>query len=788
MSVFISHADKDNADADRIHDALEAAGIEAWADHRDIKPGDDFNGSIHAAINERPNCVFVLSPNSAENKNTAAEYMRYLQKPDGRLYVVLTAPVPFNQFPWRLTTVQYVDLSKDFDTGMGSLINAIKGERLIRKEDPGAAQGLRLSGAFPYYHLDIPISGREADLGNVRDILAKEQRLLVLMAFGGTGKTRLAAELAITAKNFKDGVIWQTLDTGSKADSLTYLLRDHLDLPAETEAAETWNAVGGRQVLIILDNAESCTDRAAYAERLQNYPISGGTRVIMTSREQWAETQRFNRAYELAAPTLEAAEQIVKDMAEGGGFADQVAGHEHEFAEAARQHPRLIQYGIAWLQEFPLQGVLKLLSELKGVNAEAVLDDILHKTLEQIESQPGGEQAIADLKKLLVCKGGFTYEAAEAILGNVDSLGLLRRWNLLHLTAGRYTPDTLVEATLAPDPSAHPTHYDFYYALTDKHDKAQDYLGLDPESDNLEAAFERAMGAGEFEKAYWLGGNACFNFLANRGRFDQHKIWLEQAAEALQGHPDAELGAKVQISQGLMYQAIPTGNKQANLRRAIERYEAALDYWTPQNAPWNYAMTQANLGAAYWDLSYIEDREANLRRAIERYEAALVYWKPQAYPLDYARAQNNLGNAYLALAKIEDLEANLRRAIAAYEAALVYRTPQAAPLDYAQTQNNLGTAYNDLSKLEDREANLRRAFECYKAALVYRTPETAPLKYAQTQWNLGLLYEDLEDWAGAIHSWAESQKYYRQMGYMEDAETAKRQIAKAEARLGGSGS
>jgi hypothetical protein len=402
MSVFISHAHADNDDADRIHKALKEAGVESWVDHHHLKPGDNFIASIQAATNTHPNCVFVLSPNSAENPNTTAEYMRYLQKPGGRLYVVLTSSVPFENFPWRLTTVQYVDLTKDFDTAMENLITAIKGEHPIHAEAQSTMQGLHLSRSFPYYHLDIPISGRKADLQKVRELLTENHRLIVLKAFGGTGKTRLAAELAITAQDFKDGVVWQSIESTTKADSLTYLLRDHLDLLPETELEDVWNTLADKKVLIILDNAESCTDRAAYAQRLERLPTGGGTRVLMTSRERWVETRLFSRIEELVAPNLEAAVQIVKDMAERQGFSKKLEGHEREFAEAARQHPRLIQYAVAWLQDFSLSRVLEMLYKLAGSDADELLNDILYKTLDQIKTQPGGEQAIADLHKLLV--------------------------------------------------------------------------------------------------------------------------------------------------------------------------------------------------------------------------------------------------------------------------------------------------------------------------------------------------------------------------------------------------
>jgi hypothetical protein len=68
-----------------------------------------------------------------------------------------------------------------------------------------------------------------------------------------------------------------------------------------------------------------------------------------------------------------------------------------------------------------------------------------------------------------------------------------------------------VEAVLRPDGSAYSPHYDYYYALARKHHEAQDYLGLDIESANLEVAFEWAISTSDGEDALNLA-NAPGNF------------------------------------------------------------------------------------------------------------------------------------------------------------------------------------------------------------------------------------------------------------------------------------
>ena len=191
---------------------------------------------------------------------------------------------------------------------------------------------------------------------------------------------------------------------------------------------------------------------------------------------------------------------------------------------------------------------------------------------------------------------------------------------------------------------------------------------------------------------------------------------------------------------GVAYYSLPTGDRSANLARAIYCYEEALRFRTTEAAPLDYAMTQNNLGVAYYSLP-TGDRGANLACAIACYEAALRVYTPEAAPFQYATMQNNLGTAYSDL-PTGDWSANLARAIYFYEEALRFRTPEAVPLDYAATQNNLGTAYSDLPT-GDRSANLERAIQCYEQALRFYTPEAAPLDYAMTQNNLGNAYSVL---------------------------------------------
>ena len=78
--------------------------------------------------------------------------------------------------------------------------------------------------------------------------------------------------------------------------------------------------------------------------------------------------------------------------------------------------------------------------------------------------------------------------------------------------------------------------------------------------------------------------------------------------------------------------------------------------------------------------------------SIAAYRAALEEWTRDRVPLDWAMTQNNLGNALSTLGERESGTARLEEAVSAYREALEERTRERVPLEWATTQNNLGNA------------------------------------------------------------------------------------------------
>ncbi|GIT85448.1 tetratricopeptide repeat protein [Roseobacter sp. OBYS 0001] len=175
----------------------------------------------------------------------------------------------------------------------------------------------------------------------------------------------------------------------------------------------------------------------------------------------------------------------------------------------------------------------------------------------------------------------------------------------------------------------------------------------------------------------------------------------------------------------------------ARLDEAVAAFHAALEGWTRERAPLEWAMTQNNLGNALLTLGKGESGMARLDEAVAAYRAALEERTRERVPFEWAGTQMNLGNALAMLGMRESGMARLEEAVAAYRAVLEEWTRERAPLQWALTQNNLGNALKRLGERESGTARLNEAVAAYRAALEERTRESVPLDWAMTQMNLG---------------------------------------------------
>ena len=217
---------------------------------------------------------------------------------------------------------------------------------------------------------------------------------------------------------------------------------------------------------------------------------------------------------------------------------------------------------------------------------------------------------------------------------------------------------------------------------------------------------------------------------------------LEQAIEHFQlalevytRDASPEQWARTQFDLGLAYGRRVQGERVLNLEQAIEHFQLALEVYTRDASPEQWAGTQFALGLA--STARIQgERALNLEQAIEHHRQALEVYTRDAFPEEWARTQNSLGTAYR-LRIHGDREENLERAIEHHRLTLqhVY-TRDAFPEEWVETHNNLGTAYAERIRGE-RPLNLERAIKHYSISLEVCRPDFFPESWASTQYNLG---------------------------------------------------
>ncbi len=279
--------------------------------------------------------------------------------------------------------------------------------------------------------------GREEELARLRAALSAGERLISLLGPAGVGKTRLALRHAELAGQ-EGEVFFADLSEAHSEEDVVGALSAALELPVtaqptqEERRAQLHRAVAARgPVLLIADNCEQVTGPAA-AELDALLHAAPALQLVATSREPLRLAGELRLEVRTLAP--EEARTLYTARAEAAG------------AQVKNDEPAALDALLAKLDGLPLaielaaaRAPVLSVRELAGrVDAQLTLlrserRDLpeRHRTLSAAVA--GSWQALsaaeqAALAQLAVFRGGFTPEAAEAILGGegVDPLELLQ--------------------------------------------------------------------------------------------------------------------------------------------------------------------------------------------------------------------------------------------------------------------------------------------------------------------------------------------------------------------------
>ena len=310
-----------------------------------------------------------------------------------------------------------------------------------RLKDLSAPQRLFQLGSreFPplrtLYRTNLPIQatplvGRESELEEATELICAK-RLLTLIGPGGSGKTRLALQLAADAiEQFPDGVFWVPLQA----------LRD----PALVERAigaslgaddGLSDYVGNKQLLVVVDNFEQVIEAAPVVAAL--LAATPNAKALVTSREPLQI--EFEHRYPVEPLPDDAAALLFVERASAVAPGFRASGEVSEICRRLDGLPLAIELAAARVALLDPSELLARLDRRLPLLASRSRDaptrqQTLRATIAwSYELLPADEQDL--FRRLAVFRGSFSLDAAEAVCGaSLDLLeslvvkSLVRRW------------------------------------------------------------------------------------------------------------------------------------------------------------------------------------------------------------------------------------------------------------------------------------------------------------------------------------------------------------------------
>jgi predicted ATPase/DNA-binding CsgD family transcriptional regulator len=423
--------------------------------------------------------------------------------------------------------------------------------------------------------------GREQEIAEVRQLL-RANRLLTLTGMGGTGKTRLALQVASqSARDFADGVYFVDLAPLSQHELVPKAIAAAVGVMENSNepVIETLKrALVGQEILLLIDNFEHVLDGAAVVSGL--LAAAPRLKVLVTSRE----ALHLSGEQEYPVPPLSLPDANIlstQELTQSEAvslFVQRAQLALPSFAIRADNALTIAQI-CARLDGLPLAielaaGRCKLLSPqamlerlnrrlttLTGGSRDAPQrQKTLRDTIEWSYNLLTESERIL-FARLAVFQGGRSLEAIEAVCGEgltitvFDDLASLVEKNLILQketpmgeprfvmleTLHEYAWEQLEKSGEAE--TMRRRHAEYFVELAERVEPElrlaqQSYWFqiLEIERDNLHAVLEWSMGGGEVTFGVRLAGALCLFWFA-RGYHVEGRQWIQQLLGRLDNVP-----------------------------------------------------------------------------------------------------------------------------------------------------------------------------------------------------------------------------------------------------------
>jgi predicted ATPase len=517
-----------------------------------------------------------------------------------------------------------------------------------------------------------PLVGRERELAELNDLLAREEvRLVSLTGPGGVGKSRLAVAAARSAADrFDDGIRFVPLASIGRADLVPSTIAEALEV-RESDIASPQAAIEDelrdKRMLLVLDNFEQVLDAATLVPDL--LVAAPGLKIIVTSRS----ILRVRGEYEYLVPSLDVPPPDVEavDLELYGAsrlFIERARAAHPTFAVSDADAPALaelcaaldglplaIELAAARVRVLTLPAMLERSSNTLSLLTRGMADmpqrqQTLRNTIDwSFSLLEEGEQAL--FARLSVFVGGRTLEAAEEVCnpeGVYDVLtgvSSLVDKSLLRERAGRsgeprfvmletileYAREQLDDRGETEELRRRHAYYFLAFAENAElelrgAEQVQWASRLDEEHDNLRAALSWADEY-DLDALLRLTG-ALGGFWVLRGHLAEGLRWTQIAL--LKGQGDLRHRAKVLRRRGEL--AWGTGDRERARRIYTEYRELSGEMGD-----------QEGVALALRGLARVALDEGNYDAALQMYEESLALQRKLGLDRSAAETLNNLG-------------------------------------------------------------------------------------------------------------------------------------------------
>lgn len=617
-----------------------------------------------------------------------------------------------------LLTQAVYDLAQDHmpcdsslcDLGVHRFKDLVRPEHLYQLEAPGIPSefpALKTLEAFPH-NLPIQLTsfiGREAEMLGIRLILKVDKsRLVTLTGSGGTGKTRLALQVAADLlESFKDGVWLVELAPLADPELVPQSVATAVgarQVPGKPLITMLIEHFRPRQLLLILDNCEHMLDACASLSNslLQACP---DLQVLATSREILGMSGEVPfRVPSLSVPDLRQVLPL-EDLTRSEAlrlFVERATQALPEFRLTPDNAPAIARIckrldGIPLAIELAatrvrLLSVEQIASHLEDAfrlltgGSRTVLprQQTLKASIDWSYNLLTGPERLL-LVRLSVFAGGWALEAAEKVCGEEDQLDVLPllsqlvdksliltgssaaglyRYRLLE-TIRQYAREKLAE--IGGGERVHNLHLDYYLDLVRQatpHLRSKEQVvwldRLEIELDNLRLALEWSL-YGRTQDGLEMGA-ALLWFWHIRGHGTEGIDWLERllaaedlARQGISPSPDQRLKrANALLTLGFL---LSLQYQPAKCRRYLLE---SLEIFRDLGEPGKHGIASALLALA--------GLAADVNQAQALYEESLAVSRQLGDSFQIAQALQDLGGFLMVQGKVSEARAPLEEGLA----------------------------------------------------------------------------------------------------------------------------